>query len=347
LFLGGGGGGGQENNNVGTNGGAGGGIIIIKADSILVSGTCAGRTISANGASTTNASNDGAGGAGAGGSIFLDVDGIRVASSCPLTISSNGGAGGRSNNGTNHGGGGGGGQGVVIITAAGPITNTTVQTNIGAGGCNNSSTPCSSAAGSGAGSNNSGVSFGNASGPLPVELLFFNAYAQSGNVALSWATASEQNCSHFIVYKSRDGILWTPIAYKQGAGNSNHRIDYIDYDNDPAIGVNYYRLEQHDYDGTTALSTIAVVYFEPEDEIQISVFPNPANELLNIRFDGNINVESLECFDVTGRIVSIENLMQQSNQFTIDTHQLEAGNYFLRLTYGTKVKTISFMVTHE
>jgi hypothetical protein len=58
-------------------------------------------------------------------------------------------------------------------------------------------------------------------------------------------------------------------------------------------------------------------------------------------------VESLECFDVTGRIVSIENLMQQSNQFTIDTHQLEAGNYFLRLTYGTKVKTISFMVTHE
>ena len=93
-------------------GGNGGGIIIIVCDTIKGNG----KSIIANGATTTQASlNAGSGGGGGGGSVAIYLQSFSTSSvTSALTISANGGKGG--NNAGTFGEGGGGGGGLVKIS---------------------------------------------------------------------------------------------------------------------------------------------------------------------------------------------------------------------------------------
>ena len=84
---------------------------------------------------------------------------------------------------------------------------------------------------------------------LPVELISFNATYSDGGILINWKTASEHNSSHFILEKSRDGEDWTQIYTEQAAGNSNQLLTYNFTDIKSIDGLNYYRLQQYDFDG--------------------------------------------------------------------------------------------------
>jgi hypothetical protein len=87
------------------------------------------------------------------------------------------------------------------------------------------------------------------SSALPVEILYFNGVSKGENNYLFWSTATENNTSYFNLQKSRDGETWTTISTINAAGNSTTQIDYnlTDYKVEPII--NYYRLQQYDFDG--------------------------------------------------------------------------------------------------
>jgi len=86
--------------------------------------------------------------------------------------------------------------------------------------------------------------------PLPVTLLYFKVYCVGKYVALKWETASEINCEYYLVERSSDGIYWEPVAYIQGAGNSNEVSTYSWVDSYDGKGSTlYYRLTQYDYNG--------------------------------------------------------------------------------------------------
>lgn len=275
IFMGGGGGGGQQNDSQGSAGGNGGGIILIKAGSIVTTGACGGRVISANGNTVTGLTNDGQGGAGAGGSIVIESSSFSILGTCALTVSANGGRGGTANTST-HAGGGGGAQGVVIYSAAQPTTNVVTQTNNGAGGCNNNSSPCTDQAGSATGTNNAGIIASGAT-PLPVEFLSFFVESNAvGKANLNWRTATEKNCNFFEVQKSADALQFDSIGYVSGNGTSSvqHRYSFIDY----SVLENseqYYRLLQVDYDGSYTYSPL--VYFKSNSFVQsdVQIVPNP------------------------------------------------------------------------
>lgn len=84
---------------------------------------------------------------------------------------------------------------------------------------------------------------------LPIELLYFNGVSNGRNNFLFWETASESNCSHFNIQKTFDGDYWENIVSINGSGNSNTKIKYkaTDYNVKPII--NYYRMQQIDFDG--------------------------------------------------------------------------------------------------
>jgi len=84
---------------------------------------------------------------------------------------------------------------------------------------------------------------------LPIELLYFNGVSSGRNNFLFWETASESNCSHFNIQKTFDGDYWENLVTINGSGNSNTKIKYkaIDYNVKPII--NYYRMQQVDFDG--------------------------------------------------------------------------------------------------
>jgi len=353
VFMGGGGGGGEGNNSVATAGGDGGGIVLIKANEITTSGSCSGRTITADGESSSNAGNDGAGGAGAGGSIILDVNTWSIGGSCDLTIASDGGDGGDVGSSAVHGGGGGGGQGAVIFTVTEPSTNVTVQTTNGSGGCNNNSNPCTSSAGDGAGSNNAGI-IDNTSTPLPIELVSFTGYrTDHSQVILEWATAAEINNDFFEVQRSTDAKSWATVIEVNGSGNSNQRIDYLEVDAfAPQVDL-YYRLVQHDYDGSQTTSQIVEVAgaaLEGDGDVIFKAFPNPVNRgsELHLQMENmkGSNVV-LVLRDLSGHeyfLKAVTNVNSNSLEVVTISQSIPAGIYFISAASEEELLSLKLLV---
>jgi hypothetical protein len=88
--------------------------------------------------------------------------------------------------------------------------------------------------------------------PLPVELLYFTADKEPTYNLVHWATASENNSSHFILERSTDGMEWRTIETVTAAGNSTEKLTYNIIDATHPTTLNYYRLLQYDIDGQFA-----------------------------------------------------------------------------------------------
>ncbi|MFZ1689019.1 MAG: T9SS type A sorting domain-containing protein, partial [Flavobacteriales bacterium] len=339
VFMGGGGGGGEGNDDVSTDGAAGGGIILIQAGQLITSGACASRRISADGGNAANSGNDGAGGGGAGGSIVLQVPLYAFDPACTLTIRANGGGGGSVNSST-HGGGGGGGQGTVIFSTPVPTGNVSVQTTNGIGGCNE--TPCVGRAGSGAGSNNAGILPGG-HGPLPIELIAFEAWPEGGTVRLHWSTATERNNALFTVQRSMDLDIWADVAYVPGAINSQVRRDYDASDAHPLPNTSYYRLAQTDVDGTLTWSEAVPVQFGAADECMMSLFPNPVQDRLTVLCSYLDEGSVVNVLDAVGRRMRVP-ITLASGRADLRVDGLMPGTYFVQLEAGGTRQVQRFVV---
>ncbi len=341
IFMGGGGGAGEGNNDYATNGRNGGGIILIKADEIETT-ACAGVSITATGGSVPGTGgNDGGGGGGAGGTIVFEVDTWSIAGTCPLTISANGGNGGNVNTGATHGGGGGGGQGAIFFSSVTPSTNVTVETNNGDGGCNNDSDPCSSQALPGGGVDGTGI-LDIFTGPLPIDLIEFKAQQVDQDVQLTWITKSETNNDRFVLERSSNGTDWIPFATIKGAGNSSIQKNYKSWDFNPAIGLNYYRLKQIDYDGSYSYSEIETVDFGATNT---RIFPNPSAGSITI-VNLPQQLEAIVVVDGLGRIVYQQSNVEDEEMMQIDLSFLPKGSYQVILKANWSVTSHHLVISN-
>jgi hypothetical protein len=124
---------------------------------------------------------------------------------------------------------------------------------------------------------------------LPIELIYFNGVSSGRNNFLFWETASESNCSHFNIQKSFDGDYWENLATINGSGNSNTKIKYkvTDYNVKPII--NYYRMQQVDYDGNSV--TYEIISIDNRiDKKEISSMTNLLGQEINENYKGMIIV---------------------------------------------------------
>lgn len=350
IFMGGGGGAGQQNNAVGTSGANGGGIILIAADSIVISGTCSARSITANGGSASNTpggGNDGAGGGGAGGSIVLSVTGIRIQTGCPLTVSANGGNGGSVTNSGAHGAGGGGGQGAIYVST-GSVTNLTLNTVGGTGGATSSSTSASRA-NSGSGTTNTGVSTGVTLSPLPVELIYIKGIKMDKQNRIEWATASEENASHYELYRSTNGIDWFLFDTKLAAGTTKTKTIYYIMDEAPAPGLNYYRIKQVDRDGAYEWFKTVVLDNGTTAARLLHVYPNPVPPMatLNVTLAEAGTPDQVSMVSMTGQETLLKWEQPDSQHIQLVPGQIPAGTYILKVQQGGKLHNVRFMVTEQ
>ena len=78
----------------------------------------------------------------------------------------------------------------------------------------------------------------------------------------------------------------------------------------------------------------------------LNLFPNPADEVLNIQFDGNItNDIQLNVMDATGK--SIRTHTCQANDFTniqLNVNDLQSGIYFVQIIFNEKILTEKFVI---
>lgn len=100
----------------------------------------------------------------------------------------------------------------------------------------------------------------NAALALPVEWVHFSVEARNKQSYLRWETAAEFDCREYIVQRSGNSLQWTSIG-TLSCRNSPYGAQYEFWDIQPLEGVNYYRLEQIDFNGSVNRSGIVSLSF--------------------------------------------------------------------------------------
>lgn len=105
---------------------------------------------------------------------------------------------------------------------------------------------------------------------------------------------------------------------------------------------------QPPYDDCEESITVAVEEINVVNEM--SVYPNPANDVVRVDFSLSETAQlNLEVVDMLGRRIVSNGLSTYAagqNQESFNTSNLQSGVYLLRMTQGNAVKTVKFNVVH-
>jgi hypothetical protein len=173
--------------------------------------------------------------------------------------------------------------------------------------------------------------------PLPVELSAFNAKAISNDVPLTWTTASETNNSHFEILRSADGVSFSSIKNVKGKGTTTRASAYTELDADANKYAQnnklYYQLKQVDLDGKNTYSDIVCVLFGQPVSDQVTVFPNPTQDVATILFsEMNAGVVDYQITDIHGKTLLSGQTWVKDYALQIESVQnLPHGIYFVQL----------------
>ena len=176
--------------------------------------------------------------------------------------------------------------------------------------------------------------------PLPVELISFHGEAEKNDVMLYWSTATELNNDYFEVQRSLDGLEYEVIGKVDGSGTANQLTNYNFKDSSPALGLNYYRLKQVDFDGASEYVGIVQVSNDfHRAGIVATIYPNPTkrdNLNLNILSGDDHTPILLEIIDISGQVY-YRNQLDPSlnlNERILPTEEMSTGVYFIRIQQG-------------
>lgn len=140
--------------------------------------------------------------------------------------------------------------------------------------------------------------------PLSVMLGEFTAVSEGAKAKLNWITYIEDNNKGFVIERSIDSRNWKQIGFvatAAGGGNSSEKLAYNFFDNTPVSGTNFYRLKQTDMDNKFTYSEVREVIFGENNTI--SIYPNPAVDVVNVKVADWSKVATVKIADINGKVV--------------------------------------------
>jgi hypothetical protein len=175
---------------------------------------------------------------------------------------------------------------------------------------------------------------------VPLQLTGFSVQKAGSSVQLNWSTAQEQNSKEFVVERSTDQSNWNTVATVAATGTSNGTANYSAIDNNPAQGVNYYRLKMVDADGSYVNSDVKSVTFS--SSFSVSISPNPASTFINVTLNGNNNASRVIVSDLNGKVVF--NQTTTAPKLQINSSTFAKGMYIIKVVNGTEISTNKVIV---
>ncbi|OJJ20148.1 hypothetical protein BKI52_16890 [marine bacterium AO1-C] len=182
--------------------------------------------------------------------------------------------------------------------------------------------------------------------PLPVELGAFTAQATTDQrVQLRWTTIQERNNDYFAIEHSMDGVNFTALGQVKGQGTTTTPQNYSYVHNTPQNGINYYRLKQVDFDGTSNYSPIQAVNIKKEQLTKIAVFPNPTAEWAFVKLIDGETLNKVNAWNLQGQQVKQNlNIVARNNgSFGVNLQDLAQGVYWLELHTSTNIHRVKII----
>lgn len=173
--------------------------------------------------------------------------------------------------------------------------------------------------------------------PLPVEMINATAEAiDNEKVRIEWETREELGMDHFEVQRSRDGKQWEAVG-QAAAHNEPGPNQYALEDLDPMTGPGLYRIEMVGLDGERSYSSTMQVQIIRGSELQVQIWPNPAQSSVAIDFQGLAGLKEVELLTLLGQ--QVMSRQTEDNAMQLDLTGLERAIYLVRVRHGDNIAT--------
>lgn len=118
--------------------------------------------------------------------------------------------------------------------------------------------------------------------PLPVEMIYFDAWPKNKNINLKWITASEVDNKGFEIWRSETPPDFINLGWMEGNGTTSSQHVYEFTDEHVQVNTNYYyQLKQFDYNGMYTYTDVVMARVS-ENGFAVTAMPNPYTGSTNI-----------------------------------------------------------------
>ena len=168
-------------------------------------------------------------------------------------------------------------------------------------------------------------------GGLPILFSEVSATAINSSIRTQWQSSNEINTDYFNIEHSVDGINFTTIGKITAVGSGANRYQFTDLT--PLNGLNYYRIQSIDKDGSINTSKVVTASIAKAD-LDFSIYPNPVKSSLFVNLAKTTSANyRLRIMNLTGIAVFNKSVVNAINStITLPVSNLAAGVYFLELT---------------
>lgn len=171
-----------------------------------------------------------------------------------------------------------------------------------------------------------------ATGILPVGLVELSGIALPDRNVVSWKTSSEQNNDYFKVFRSTTGDEFELIGIVDGSGTSNSLKNYSYAELNPRTGINYYYIEQVDFNGSSVKSEVIAIETKVSGKGMVNLYPNPTRDKLTIELfiPGNTIGSKVQLMSPSGVILEERDIHSVGIVYELfDLSGLSKGMYFI------------------
>ena len=161
---------------------------------------------------------------------------------------------------------------------------------------------------------------------------FYGTPTNYGN-SLSWTAGTASGSASYTIERSADNKTYTDIGHV--TANLSEGATYHFLDAQPLAGINYYRLQQLENNGTETFSNTITVYHRLEDFHLLSLHPNPVTTTLTLQYatpeDRQVMVQ---IYNEQGRVQYSKTYRFAANDKTLllPVSSLAPGKYYITLS---------------
>jgi hypothetical protein len=171
---------------------------------------------------------------------------------------------------------------------------------------------------------------------LPVTGIDLTGTASDKQVKLSYKALNEREMANYAIERSAEGTNFTTIGIQQPINSTQANTSYGFIDNQPLVGMNYYRIQSNSLNGQLQYSNVIAVK-AGNMMPRVTVAPNPIiAQVLNLKLNQLVKGNyKMVITDVTGRTVFVKQLLYDGVGAFIKTNlpvSIKPGMYYVRLS---------------
>ncbi len=185
--------------------------------------------------------------------------------------------------------------------------------------------------------------------PLPVYLSDFTGAHLDGTNIIQWKSTHESGFSHFELYRSYNGLNFELIDRINGQGNISAVNHYYYQDqefNRESDQQYFYKLRMVDLNNNASWSHSIAVNNKQKVPGEISIYPNPAQNLISLSGTGINQANEIRLMDIFGRTLINVPVSEIENLYSLNITDLNPGIYTI-LIVNFDGTTISKQIVKE